>query len=275
MSENNYINYKDIAKELGLNKFDTLLISSNIKNIAKKAIRNEGSFNPDNFINSFANILEEGTLLFPAFTDRIKNKDIFSINSSLPNTGTLSKKAFSRDDFVRSYDPIHSFMIKGMFADEAASLENNSTFGPDSVFAFLHSLRAKMLIIDVDFMNSFTFVHYVEEYFKVKYRKYKKLNIHYYDKNNNYKLIEHYFYKRKLHIANNLDNLEKLFEEKGISQIKHINGSRFTIVDLNRAFNEIKKDIEKNNCVNLYKVDYNLFIRQLAKNIINSIKINS
>jgi len=56
------------------------------------------------------------------------------------------------------------------------SFTNESSFGSDSPFAYLHREKGKMLMIGVDYQSSFTFVHYVEECRQVNYRYIKTFN---------------------------------------------------------------------------------------------------
>ena len=63
------------------------------------------------------------------------------------------------------------------------SITDHHTFGKDSAFGLLHQLKAKMLMIDVSFDKSFTFVHYCEEQAQAPWRKQVKHRLKIADKN--------------------------------------------------------------------------------------------
>jgi aminoglycoside 3-N-acetyltransferase len=130
-----------------------------------------------------------------------------------------------------------------------------------------------MLTIDVNFTNSFTFVHYAEEFFKVPYRKHKILKIKYIFHDGKVEILRHLFFKRRIHVANNLDRLEELFLKKGISKKIVINGSSFVVTDLFAAFLEIEMDIKLNGGKKLHKTDIKLLLYNIIKIVLSLLGI--
>lgn len=265
-----YIPYQKIAPLLGLKPEDTVLFSSDITKLAKKAIARENAFDAYAWINSLKACLPGGTLLFPAFTDRLENGDTFDYHKSRPNTGSLSIKAFRSSDFKRTKDPFHSFLVWGKEQERLCSTFDSSTFGAQSVFSHLHQLKGKMITLDVPIINSFTFVHYVEEMMQVPYRTYKTYTLQYINNNGEKQIIKHKFFKRKLHVINWLDELEALFLKEGISEKICINRSVFLITDLAKAYKRIVEDIQCNKGQMLHKKDYRIFLLILTKKILKS-----
>jgi len=130
--------YLSIASQLPLNKDDVLFIASDIKQIALECRAAGEPFDVNAFIESFQDVLSEGTLVVPAYTDYLKNGETFDHKKAKPSTGALSNKVQRRKDFIRSKDPIHSVFAWGKHADEIANLDNESTLGEGSIFGLLH-----------------------------------------------------------------------------------------------------------------------------------------
>jgi len=163
--------YLNLAIRLPLKPNDVLFIASDIKQIALDCRAKGEQFDVNAFIESFQSVLSEGTLIVPAYTDYLKNGSSFDHAKDRASTGALSNKVQRRKDFIRSKDPLHSVFAWGKHADEIAELDGPSSLGEGSIFDFLYKKEAKMICIDVDFQNSLTFVHYVEEKEQVSYRK--------------------------------------------------------------------------------------------------------
>jgi aminoglycoside 3-N-acetyltransferase len=264
-----YIPYQQIADNLGLKEDDTLLIASDISKLAYNTFKNKEKLNSNLLVDSFKRVLKDGTLLFPAFIDDFKSGDTFDKLKNTPEMGALSKLTFERVDFIRSNDPLHSFMVFGVDADDIAEIESASTFGHDSVFAYLKNKKAKMLLIDVDLEHSFTFAHFVEEDQQVSYRKYSELNYKCVNENGEIedKILK--VYVKKKGVVNTLNKLEPILIEKGAMGKIEINESIFRLIHLDTAFDIIKEEIILNKAQNLYSFNVNQFVKSIVKSIIN------
>ncbi len=263
-----YIPYQEIVNQLELEEDDVLLIASDISKLAYNTFKNKEKFNSNFFVDSFKQKLKNGTLLFPAFVDNFKEGDIFDKYTTEPEMGALSKLTFERVDFIRSSDPLHSFTVVGKYADDISEIKCKSTFGNDSVFAFLKEKKAKMLLIDIDLQHSFTFAHYVEEKFRVNYRKYTDINFK--TINESGKLIDEkiHFYGKKNGIVNTLNKLEKLFIERGAMGKIEINGCVFSLIYLESAYEIMKDDIQNNKAINMYSFDFKEYVRSSIKSLL-------
>lgn len=263
-----YIPYQEIADNLGLKSDDTLLIASDISKLAYNTFKNKEKLNSNLLVDSFKRVLKDGTLLFPAFIDDFKSGDTFDKLKNAPEMGALSKLTFERVDFIRSNDPLHSFMAYGKDADDIAEMSYDSTFGKDSVFAYLKNIGAKMLLIDVDLEHSFTFAHYVEEDQQVSYRRYVDLE---YKSVNELGRIENKVvkvYSKKSGVVNTLNKLESILIEKGAMGKIEINESIFRLIHLDTAFEIIKEEIILNKAKNLYEFNFNQLVKSIVKSII-------
>lgn len=263
-----YIPYQEIAENLGLEDDDVLLIASDISKLAYTTFKNKEKFNSHLFIDSFRTKLKNGTLLFPAFLDSFKSGDVFDKLKNVPEMGALSKLAFEREDFIRTSDPLHSFMVYGKNTDELAELKSNSTFGNDSVFAFLKERKAKILLIDVDLQHSFTFAHYVEENQQVSYRKYRKINYSLVNEEGEISKETIRIFEKKKGVVNTLNKLEPLFIERGAMKKFELNDSIFRLIHLDIAFELMCEEIQLNDSRKLYVFDSKQFIKSTLKTIL-------
>ncbi|NRA13614.1 MAG: AAC(3) family N-acetyltransferase, partial [Crocinitomicaceae bacterium] len=109
--------YTSIASQLPLGKSDILFIASDIKQIALNCRSKGESFDVNAFIESFQEVLSEGTLIIPSYTDYLKNGETFDHSKSKPSTGALSNKVLRRKEFIRSTDPLHSVLAWGKHAE--------------------------------------------------------------------------------------------------------------------------------------------------------------
>ena len=271
------IDYVNIAKELPLQENDVLLIASDVTRLAWHEAASGKRFDPKAFIQSFKEQLPAGTLLFHAFNDNLVSGDTFDYRKSKPNTGSLSIAAWKDASFVRTHDPFHSFMVWGVASASLQQRDDPSTFGSNSIFAWLHHNNAKMLIIDLPLVKSFTFVHYCEEQLKVAYRKHVKHHIHYIDENGVESVKERLFYTRKSGYSNYLDDLEKRLIENGIIQTYDFNNATFMLVDLPQSYHFIANNISPLNNLVLYKFNYKTWIKDMLRkyrNRIYAIKAN-
>jgi aminoglycoside 3-N-acetyltransferase len=187
-------------------------------------IKNKIKFNLDEVGNN-------RTVLFPTY-----NFDYYKTKS---NMGFITNIALNRNDFIRTKHPIYSFAVFGKFSQSFYNLNNTEAFSEKSPFGLLHKLKAKMLLIDIDYQNSFTFVHYVEQFNNIEYRFHKYLNKH----KKTYSI-----FVRKEKIITNVNPIGKILEQNNVSK-------GYTIINLKKAFNTITKDIKENFGKNLYILD--------------------
>ena len=263
--------YLSIAKELSLKESDILLIASDVTRLAWHEMSLGKRFDAKAFIQSFKEQLPSGALLFHAFNDNLVSGDTFHYKKSKPNTGSLSVAAWKDPSFVRTQDPFHSFMVWGAPSAHLKHIDDPSTFGSNSVFALLHQNKVKMLIIDLPLIKSFTFVHYCEEQIKVKYRKHVKHRIRYINENEEESVKERFFYARKSGYRNFLDDLEKMLIENGIIQTFFFNNSQCMLVDLDRAYNFIVKNLSPHTNLVLCKFSYKDWLKDVLRTIYRSI----
>jgi len=228
-------------------KSDILYIASDILTLLIYHKKNNSNFDPNELIDYFYDrVGPEGTLLFPTFNwDFCRGKG-FNYKSTGSETGSLSKIALSRKDFIRTKHPIYSFVAKGKDSEKLFQLDDLSGWGPKSLFAYFYENKAKNLFIGIDYKNGFTFDHYFEEKIGVDYRYFKNFEGDYVDKEGN-KLKKIYkMYVRDLEknietaISDKMD--DELVKKKGYQKF-YIDNVYFGLVDLKIAGDLMHDDL--------------------------------
>lgn len=275
MCSNSYIPYAKIPDELSIRPGDVLMISADVTKIALTAKRKETGFVLNEFIDAFLEKIQPGgTLLIPAYNYLLESGDSFDIKKTVPITGILAVEALKRSDFKRTAHPLHSFAVSGKYQEAFCNLNNKSSFGPDSPFAFLHKNNAKVLLIDLSLHNSLTFTHYVEETEQVKYRYIKNMKFNYTDAKGGISLRNYSLYKKYPWITLDFNPLEQIIEPAVIQQ-KIINGVNYRILELEKAYNVIKEDIIKNNAKSISRYSFMIFCKSIVKGLLKKMNCYS
>ncbi|RUL54196.1 AAC(3) family N-acetyltransferase [Lysinibacillus antri] len=252
-----YILFKEIINNTGVETGDILLIGSDVTLLAYEALRNGEKFNANVFIDSIIEKLgQNGTLLFPTFNWDFCNGSTFDYNNTPSKVGALTNTALKRSDFKRTKHPIYSFAVWGKDQEYLCNLNNISSFGSDSPFAYLHEQKAKMLIMGLDYQKSFTFVHYVEEMVKASYRYQKNFTAPYINENGRKQERTYSMYVRNMYpeAITHLNPIGEELEKQGASCHLAINTVDFYLIDLAQAYSIIKYDIEHNGAKKLHIV---------------------
>ncbi|MGG3888383.1 AAC(3) family N-acetyltransferase [Metabacillus fastidiosus] len=250
-----YVSYHNIVDHLNIKEGDIVLIGSDITLLAFQSLKNKEKLDLNLFIDSFIEkIGPTGTLLFPTYNWGFCSGDVFDYKKTPSKTGTLTNTALKRSDFIRTKHPIYSFAVWGKDSKELFEMNNESSFGSDSPFSYLHKNKAKMIIIGLDYQRTFTFAHYVEEYEKVSYRYLKNFTSDYIDHNGIKSKKTYSMYVRDLEkgVVTNLNPIGKELEGNGASHLKIINEINFYTIDLFQAFDVIQEDIKSNNGKKLF-----------------------
>lgn len=245
-----YTNIADIPKQLGLQRGDVLLISSDVRRLVFEAMSQGDSTDLNSFLEEFMDVVgTEGTILIPTYNwDFCKGKT-FDYRTTPCKTGSLGKIALKRADFIRTKHPIYSFAVWGKDADRLYRMENTDSFGQDSPFAYLKEKGAKNLFIDVTYQNSFTYVHYVEEWEgNVPYRYCKDFTAGYIDEQGMESVRTYSMFVRDLDrdVQVTIDPMESVFAEDQAVKQYTINDIPFRMLDLGKAYQLIREDIVNN-----------------------------
>lgn len=239
-------------KNIGIGTGDIVYISSDVTyllTVARKQLGGRGSFDQDVFLHSFVDMLQEvvgstGTLLFPAFTWSFCKGLPFDQKNTKSEVGALNNWILAnRSDFRRTQHPIYSFMVWGEKAEELLSLDNIDAWDEESPFAFLHTHKGKMLLMNVSLQRSFTFMHYVERSIKVPYRYLKSFRGSYTNENGCTGERRYILYVRDLAI-DSVENLpDEMLESAGVMQVQTWCGGVVKTIDLSRAYDIVCNDL--------------------------------
>lgn len=253
-----HIPYLDIIKQFDIQQGDILLVSSDITKLVIQEYKNT-RIKPDLnlFIDSLADAVgEEGTILFPTFNWGWCKGEPFDYAQTPCKTGILGEVALTRSDFKRTNHPIYSFAVKGKDQNMLCRLENISSWGEDSIFAYLDYNNAKSLLIGVSFLNCYTFLHYVEQLIGVPYRYHKYFRSKYTDSNGETTSRVYSMYVRRLEWnTEGLFDIDKDFIDQGAATEKVINGVTYYLANMHATRSIIADDILTNNCKKIAKYD--------------------
>ncbi len=270
-----HIAYTKIIDGLDIHPGDVLFVTSDISRLAFHTIRAEGSFDANLFIDSIQQKLgSEGTLLFPAYNFLLESGDKFDAKKTSPFLcGALSLTAWQRHDFRRTKHPLHSFMVWGKYSGQLCALENKSSFGNDSPFAFMHRQKARMLCIDIDLWGSFTFIHYIEQMENVGYRFRKKILIDYTDESGAASTNEYYVFKKFPGIEMVFQRMEKILKEQQVFTDVHVNKSLFRLIPLDdNTFSFFINDIRGNKGRNIARFNVVYFLKDIARPVLKKLR---
>ena len=89
------------------------------------------------------------------------------------------QNCLKRKDFIRTNT--YSFAVKGKDVEKLFALDDQSGWGPNSIFAYFHNNSAKNFFVGIDYKLGFTFDLYFEEKVGVNYRYFKNFENFYID----------------------------------------------------------------------------------------------
>ncbi len=150
---------KQIA-DMGITPRDTVIIHTSFKAVGEV----EGG--PEGFIDAFCEYLSDGLFLVPTQTWANVNKEtpIYDPQTTEPCIGLIPRKAYKRDDGIRSLHPTHSMWAHGIGAEDFIKGEENAETPARVGGAWwkLGESGAKILLIGVDHGRN-TYIHAVDE----------------------------------------------------------------------------------------------------------------
>jgi aminoglycoside 3-N-acetyltransferase len=265
MKPKDYISYRTIASEMGIRPGEVVLLTSDILKLAMKARKAEKEFSADDFIDSFTALLgNEGTLLIPAYNFDLERGDAYNPSLSPPMTGALAVAAMKRKDFIRTANPLHSFLVWGKDAEMLAGMENVSSFGTNSPFAYLMQKNALMVFAGTTIAEAMTFTHFVEESEKVRYRKYKEIKINYTVRKRITEERSYKLYAKKPGWTMMLQRLREIIPADKLNVFR-FNDIEFSSIRCADAYEIISKDIKENKAASIAAFDRSLFFRDIIK----------
>ena len=169
-------------RQLGVTEEDVIIVHSSMKQVAKCGL------GPSGFLELLIRKLcPKGTLVCPTFplyrhepqgTERL-TKDmtnvefLYNVQKTRPWTGDLGRELMKMPGARRSLHPLNTITAYGEDADEIFSKESISSLdlpcGPNSTWATLAKLDAKIVMLGVDLTHSLTMIHVAEDCYEDKW----------------------------------------------------------------------------------------------------------
>ena len=242
------INYKNFVKNIGIKSSDKILINSNFLKIMIAAKKQNKNFDLIKFVDAFLSFLDKnGTLIIPAYSwDFIKNQK-FYYKKSKSISGSLANKIINHKKFKRTQNPIYSFLVAGKDQRHLCSMKHKDSFSMNSPFGYLIKKNGKNIFLDVDYKESFTFVHLAEQKIGVNYR-FKKKFTGYIFKNSSGKKSSTIMYSRKLETGVKGTKIDNKFDDElkknNSFYSKKISGIKCQVVDINKAYNSMVENLK-------------------------------
>lgn len=255
------VSYLEVLSRFQFPKEAVLFVSSDIGIFAKNMQKHGERFDANAFIDSLQQLVPEGTLIIPGYTDNLLDGDTFDPSKTKPNVGALPNKTMRRKDFIRTKDPLHSVFVWGKDKEELIQREDESTFGPNSMFAYLHEKDAFFLFIDIHIQACFTYIHYIEEVQRVSYRRFYDYNITYVDTGEALKRKVR-FYSKKLGVISDIMDLHAVFEKDGDYDTILYRGSKIDVLRSKLVFDKAS------TCITHGPVLYRFSMNKWAKDFV-------
>ena len=247
-----YIRLRDLADHLRLNKGDRVYVTSDVKGLLYTIMHHDDETDLNILIDGIKDIIgPEGTLVFPTFNWSFCGGTPFDYHKTPAKTGSLCKVAMERDDFRRTKHPIYSFAVWGKDTDDLCALDNKSSFGNDSPFAYMVEHGYRNLFIDKELEHSYVFVHFAEQSVGnlcKNYRYLKDFTGEYTDENGVTSTRTYDMNVRALDrdVTNVIYAFEDEFIEKGIMKRFYLNDLEFKIIELKKAHPILQEDVRHN-----------------------------
>lgn len=232
--------FKEIKKIIPSNK-NIILVHFNVLPLLK--------FNKDieEILNLLCKELKYKTIIMPAFTWSFSNKRTWDYHNSKSECGIISELFRKKLSSKRTVHPVHSLSVYGPNTKTVPYHRCASSFGHGSTWEWIcESDKVLNLSIGSKFNGGATFIHYLEEYFKVPYRSYIKLTGDVFNNNNKKIKKDFFYYARKKNIENNYIKCEKFLINKNILKYYKKSNVNFFCLDITKTINIVKKEMTNN-----------------------------
>lgn len=230
-------------QKMGLSNGDIVLVHSSYKSFGGV----EGG--PQTVIDAIKSIItNEGTLVVPTFNYDFCNGKQYDIKKTPSKMGIISELIRIDSNSKRTIDPVFSFSVVGKYRDYLANLKSVHSFGPNSIFAKLRELNAKIMIIGLAYNESMTFFHHIEEIEGCDYRYFKEFKGTVTNYNNVKQDSKIILFVRDIErgVENAVDKMGLIMEKEGIVKNRTIGKSEIKIMNVNDVYKRTVKELGKN-----------------------------
>ncbi len=230
--------FLDVLMDIGVEKGDVLFMHSDISVFGKLCL-----FDREALLNSLVNVLkesvgDEGTIIMPAFTYSFTRDEVFDLENTKSEAGTLTEFFRQMPDVVRTEHPIFSSAIWGKRKEEFVNTGKDS-FDENSIFGKLHKQKGKLLIFGSPFDTSCTYLHYVEQMYCVPYRYSKTFKGKVRKDGHDYEDECSFFVRYPGgDVIFDKHKTERLLLDSGIFKVRPLGGARIMMADAEALYNE-------------------------------------
>ncbi len=238
---------------LKLNSHDIICMHGNLA-ISSQVDARRGCDKVLTFFNELKRYFSQGAIFSPSFTYSVLSGSIFDVNNTESETGQFSEYFRKHFAISRTSHPVFSFSGVGKFADCFDSYNSLDCFGENSIFDGFFEADIKLVFFGCSF-NSATFVHYVEQREKVKYRYFKYYNCQSYERSRQItKKVRYFVRKLSMVRSADLDILKKSLLEKGLMREENFGRLRVFTVLCSDFYREAKILLLKNPYILIERV---------------------
>ena len=243
-----------ILLDMGLKNGNIICVHSDITsfgipNILKDKVRQYG-FNIilDSYIDTFKSVVGmEGLVLMPTFSYSATKGEIFYVNETKSDVGSMTDYFRTKKNVYRSHHPIFSFAAWGNNAEEYLHLCDYDCFGMKSIFGKIYDMNAKYVLFGLSIPNGLSAVYFSEQRVNAYYRYFKEIESVINDGHREYKKKIKYFVRdKKLNYRDSWYNLEKKALEQEIAINTQYNGGKIFIIQSQRIDDLIIGELKKN-----------------------------
>lgn len=229
-------------KATGLQAGDIVLVHSAYKSFGGV----EGG--PQMVIDVLLELLTpQGTLIMPTFNFDFNKGQPWDVRTTPSQMGVITELVRNDPRAKRVFHPIYSFAIIGKYADELTRERYKSSYERKSVFGKLRDLDGKIMIIGLEYNNSLTFVHHVEEMEGVNYRYMKAFTGQVTDQDGITTTDTFYMLVRDLDqgVLTQVNPMGALLEKRGVVNRYKIGDAEVKIMKANEAYPVIAAEMKR------------------------------
>jgi aminoglycoside 3-N-acetyltransferase len=172
-------NLEDIKrayKDIGISKGTVVALKTDLRLIGPYDCKDQNQSLKDH-LDVLINLIDlnKGTIVVSTGTTSLCNTDnVFDINNTPSEMGSLTEFIRNQPDAVRSFHPFTSYAAIGKYANHICGSTTRHSVGPDTPEARLLELDAKYLSIGLHPVHTTTLIHHIEKTMGVPYRYIKE-----------------------------------------------------------------------------------------------------
>ena len=230
------IDFLDTLRSLGVSLGDTLFIHSDVMVFGRLIPESKDMLLPT-IVKVFKEAVgPEGTIVMPTFSYSYCRKKPFDPLHTPSTVGALTNFFRQAPGVVRSTHPLFSVAAWGKNKERMLRVGKDS-FGPESSFAVLRELNAKIVLLGVTF-EACTFLHYLEQKHNVPYRFIKTFDGTFIDKEGREHEDSCTYFVRPLdeNIDNDMTRITPHLREKKMVMERRLGNGEISVVSANDLY---------------------------------------